>query len=138
MNQSTLQKMLLSICACGCLHNNYMVITSPKNFVFGEVLFSSACMCLSVCVCVCDSLYRLTQKVLDRFWWNSAGWFIMIKDKFFLKMSLIGSLERKLPKIRYFTFSSYVPLIIFFWGYFPFFIIGEVKYNKLLKKHLWL
>ena len=27
-------------------------ITWPKNFVFGQVLFSSACMCLCVCVCV--------------------------------------------------------------------------------------
>ena len=26
------------------------IFTSPKNFVFGEVLFSSACICLSVCV----------------------------------------------------------------------------------------
>ena len=29
------------------------IITWPKNFVFGQVLFSSACMCLSVCVSVC-------------------------------------------------------------------------------------
>ena len=34
---------------CGRLE---CVITSPKNFVFEEVLFSSACMCLCVCVCV--------------------------------------------------------------------------------------
>ena len=30
-----------------------LIFTSPKNFVFEEVLFSSACMCVSVCVCVC-------------------------------------------------------------------------------------
>ena len=28
------------------------IFTWPKNFVFGQVLFSSACMCLSVCVSV--------------------------------------------------------------------------------------
>ena len=35
------------------------IITWPKNFVFGQVLFSSACMCLCVCVsvCLCLSVY---------------------------------------------------------------------------------
>ena len=32
------------------------MITSPKNFVFEEVLFSSACMCLCVCLSVCHSI----------------------------------------------------------------------------------
>ena len=34
-------------------------ITWPKNFVFGQVLFSSACMCLCVClsVCLCVNVY---------------------------------------------------------------------------------
>ena len=61
------------------------MITSPKNFVFGQVLFSSACMCLCVCVClsVCKCLYQLSQKVFDRFWWNLAGWCIMIISWFF-------------------------------------------------------
>ena len=49
-----------------CLLGSH-IFTWPKNFVFGQVLFSSACMCLSVCLCVCPSLYRLSQKVLDRF-----------------------------------------------------------------------
>ena len=31
--------------------------TWPKNFVFGQVLFSLACMCLCVCVSVCVSVY---------------------------------------------------------------------------------
>ena len=52
-----------------------------------------------MCLCVCPSVYRLSQKVLDRFWWNLAGWFIMIKDKFLSKMSLIGPLRRKLGTI---------------------------------------
>ena len=30
----------------------FMFINWPENFVFGQVLFSSACMCLCVCVCV--------------------------------------------------------------------------------------
>ena len=32
------------------------MFTWPKNFVFGQVLFSSACMCLCVCVCMCVSV----------------------------------------------------------------------------------
>ena len=32
---------------------NEILITWPKNFVFGQVLFSSASLCLSVCVCLC-------------------------------------------------------------------------------------
>ena len=63
----------------GEMHKQYFFITWPKNFVFGQVLFSSACMCLSVCVCVCvcvclsvcvsvcESVAELSQKVLDRF-----------------------------------------------------------------------
>ena len=58
-------------------------------------VYVSVCVsvCLCVCLCVCESLYRLTQKVLDRFWWNLAGWCIMIKDSF-LSMGLIGPIER--------------------------------------------
>ena len=45
-----------------------LLITWPKIFDFGQVLFSSACMCLSVCLCVClsvgESLNPLSQKVL--------------------------------------------------------------------------
>ena len=37
----------------------------------------------------------------------------MIKCRFLSKMSSIGSLERKLQRIRIYTFSYYVPLIIF-------------------------
>ena len=68
------------------------------------------CMCL----CVCPSVYRLSQKVLDRFCWNLAGWCKMTMGRFFSKMSLIGLLEWKLKRIRiYYTFSYNVPLIIF-------------------------
>ena len=69
-------------------HRNFSVVifTWPKNF-FGQVLFSSACMYLSMCVSVFPCLYDLSQKVLDRFWWHFAGWSIMIKDGFLLKMS---------------------------------------------------
>ena len=63
---------------------------------------------VSVCVClyVCESVPWLSQKVLDRFWWNLAGCFIVIKDRFLLKMSLIGPLERKLGTISFFYLSS--------------------------------
>ena len=36
----------------------------------------------------------------------------------------------------YIYFFLLGPLKIFFWYYFPFYIIGEVKRNKLLKKNL--
>ena len=43
-------------------------VTWPKNFVFGQVLFSSACMCLSVCVCLCVCLsVSLSPNYLKRF-----------------------------------------------------------------------
>ena len=43
--------MFLYICF---IHFNNLIyfVTWPKNFVFGQVLFSSACMCLCVCVSV--------------------------------------------------------------------------------------
>ena len=49
---------------------------------------------VSVCVCVCASLCDLSQKVLSRFWWNLAGWCIMIKDRFLSKMGWIGPVKR--------------------------------------------
>ena len=58
----------------------------------------------------------------------------MIKDRFLSKMSSIGSLERKLLKIRIYFFSDYVPLIFFSEVTSPYIIIGEVKCNKLIKK----
>ena len=42
-----------------------VIFTWPKNFVFGQVLFSSACMCLSVCVCVSLYLDYLKKFVTD-------------------------------------------------------------------------
>ena len=36
----------------------------------------------------------------------------------------------------YLYFFLLRPFDIFFWGYFPFFIIGEVKCNKLIKNNL--
>ena len=119
----------------GCWHNwryYILLLPGPKTLFLDRYYFHwRVCICLSVClcVCVCPCLYRLSQKVLDWFWWNLAGWLIMIKDRFLSKMSSIGSLERKLQRIRIYTYSYYVPWIIFFWGYFPFFIIGEVKCN---------
>ena len=40
-------------------HVRLALFTWPKNFVFGQVLFSSArmCLCVCVCVCVCVSVY---------------------------------------------------------------------------------
>ena len=54
------------------------------------------CVCVSVCVSVCVFVGLLSQKVIDRFWWNLAGWCIMIKSRFLSKMKWIGLLERKL------------------------------------------
>ena len=48
---------------------------------------------VSVCVSVCERLPRLTQKVLDRFWWNLSKWCIMIKDRFLSKMKWINLVE---------------------------------------------
>ena len=46
---------------------------------------------LQVCICLstCESL---PQKVLNRFWWNLAGWCIMIKNRFLSKMRWIALL----------------------------------------------
>ena len=86
-------------------------ITWPKNFVFGQILFSSACMylcvCVCVCVCVCEGLPRLSQKVLDRFQWNLIGWCIIIKDKFLLKMRWIGLIKR-IPRPFIMLISPYI------------------------------
>ena len=116
-------------------HSAQQLITWPKNLVFGQVLFSSACMCLCVCVCVCESVYQLSQKVLDRFWWNLVGWLLMTKDRFLLKMSFIRTEVTENPYLYFYLLR---PFDDFFRGYFPFFIIREVKCNKLAKKHLRL
>jgi len=71
-----------------------LLFTWANNYVFGQVSFSSACMCLSVCPSVCESVPRLSKKVLDRFWWNLVGWCIIIKDRFLLKMGWIDLVER--------------------------------------------
>ena len=81
------------------------LVTWPKNFVFGQVLFSTACICLSVCV----SEAFITQKVLDRFWWNLAGWRIMIKARFLLKMKLIALIER-IPGPKEWRISIYLKI----------------------------
>ena len=82
-------------------HTLVSLITWPKTFFWTGTIFIG----VYVSVCVCKRLPQLSQKVLDWFWWNLAGWFIMIKDRFPSKMSLIGLLERKLQKIRHLTFS---------------------------------
>ena len=44
------------------------------------------------------------------------------------------SFRTEVTENPYLYFFLLRPFDIFFWGYFPFFIIGEVKCNKLLKK----
>ena len=39
-----------------------MIITWPKIFDFGQVLFSSACMCLSVCLSVFISIISKSSR----------------------------------------------------------------------------
>ena len=34
-------------------------------------------VCFSVCLSVCFFVNRIAQKLMDRFWWNLAGWQIM-------------------------------------------------------------
>ena len=63
---------------------------------------------VSVCVCVCLFVPRLSQRVLDRFWWHLAGWCRMIKYRFLLKMGWIGLVERiprlfEILKLPYFS-----------------------------------
>ena len=46
------------------------------------IIFISVYVSVCLCVCVCKFLYRLSQKVFDRFWWNLAGWCILRKCRF--------------------------------------------------------
>ena len=70
-------------------------LPGPKTLFLDRYYFHRRhCVCVCVCLSVCESLPRLSQKVLDRFQWNLAGWFIMIKDRFLSKMGWIGSIER--------------------------------------------
>ena len=62
--------------------NSEFIFTSPKNFVFEEVLFSSACICLCVCLSVCLSLDYLKKFSIDfhetwqdGVWWQNLGSF---------------------------------------------------------------
>ena len=51
------------------IHNlrtvRFEIVTWPKKFVFGQVLFSSACMCLSVCLSVCVSVCVSVSLYID-------------------------------------------------------------------------
>ena len=121
---------------CHCL-------PGPKNFVFwtgiifiGE--YVSVCVSVCLCVCLCRLYTIYLKKFLTDFWWNLAGWLIMIKDRFLSKMSLISSLERKLQRTRIYTFSYYVPLIIFLWGYFPLLSLERLNAIGFLKKHKYV
>ena len=48
-------QMLIYCEYCNISSKALFIFTWPKNLVFGQVLFSSACMCL--CVCLCVNLY---------------------------------------------------------------------------------
>ena len=49
-----------------------LIFTWPKNFVFEQVLFSSACMCLSVSVYI-DYLKKFLT-YFDEIWQNDGEW----------------------------------------------------------------
>ena len=90
--------------------------------------------CVCVCLCVSVSLYIDYLKV-DRFRSNLAGWCIIIISRFLSKTKNRSS-RTEVTENPYLYFFLLRPLKIFFWCYFPIFIIGEVKCNKLLKKTL--
>ena len=103
------------ICQCIKYFLFYCYLSQKLCFWTGIIFISVyVSVCVSVCLSVCVHLPRLSQKVLGRFWWNLAGWFILIKDRFLSQMSSIGPLERKLQKTRIYIFIYYVPLIIIF------------------------
>ena len=59
-------------------------------------LYVSLCVCVCLSVCLSVSVYPdYLKKDPYRFWWNLAGWFIMINDSFLSKISSISSLEQK-------------------------------------------
>ena len=110
----------------------WVIFTWPKNIVFGQVLFSSACMCLcvcvSVCLCVClcvcwliiSKSSRPILMKLCRMMYNDN-----ISDPFEDEMN--QSSRTEVTESLYLYFFLLRPLKIFFWCYFPFFVIGEVK-----------
>ena len=72
------------------------LITWPKKTCFWIGII---CIHVSVCLCLCDSLPRLSQKVLDRFRSNLAGWFITVKGRFFFIMKRTTFVERSILKV---------------------------------------
>ena len=105
---------LLHLILCGFMKKMYNLITWPKNFVFGQVLFSSACMCLSVClsVCmwVCISIISKSSKPISM----KPGRMVYNDNiSVVLKMRWIGSVKRiprpfeilKLPYLTQFKFD---------------------------------
>ena len=86
------------------------LLPRPKTLFLERYYFHRrVSVCLSVCVCVCVSEAIITQKVLDRFWWNLAGWRIMIKARFLLKMKLIALIER-IPGPKEWRISIYLKI----------------------------
>ena len=65
--------------------DNYLAqkLCFRKGIIFIRVYVSVR---VWVCLCVCEPVPKLSQKVLDRFWLNLAGWCIMILSRFLLKM----------------------------------------------------
>ena len=88
----------------------YIYLAQKLCFWTG-IIFIRVYVSVCVCLCVCKSVYQLSQKVLDRFWWNLAGWCIMTKYRFLFKIGLIGLVKRiprpfEMLKLPYFTKSS--------------------------------
>ena len=93
---------------------------------------------MCVCVCVCLSV---CEWVCIRFISNISWPILMKHGRMMYNDNISIPFEDELNRFistevtenPFFTFSYYVPLVIFIWCYFPFFIIGELNCNSFLK-----
>ena len=65
------------------------------NFVWEGGIVLLVWVCESVILFVCVSVIKITQKVLNRFLWNFAGSFLMIKSRSSSNLRKITLVERK-------------------------------------------
>ena len=115
-------------------------LPGPKTLFLDRYYFHPrVCVCLSVCLCVCVSVFI---SIISK-----SSWPILMKlgrmiynDKRQVPFEdeLNRFIRTEVTENPYLYFFWLFPFDDFFRGYFPFFIIREVKCNKLAKKHLRL
>ena len=67
-NVSKMLISLLELLSASLFKASYSFLPGPKSLILDRYYFHPrVCVCVCVCLSVCESLYRLTQKVLDRF-----------------------------------------------------------------------